>query len=430
MPKYRHEFRDPIHNFLTVSTDERDVIDSPPFQRLRYIHQLAFTFLVYPGATHRRFEHSLGVMELAGRVFDVLTRGKQHPKVQEYIPPDEKLQYWRNAVRMGALCHDLGHMPFSHAAEDLIENGYHHERLSAGIITDESMRALWNAFPLRPDDIAKIAVGPSKWPGGASEYTPWDKVMTDIVTGDALGVDRIDYLLRDSWHAGVAYGRFDHYRLLDTLRILPSPVDDRPVIGIEQGGIHAAEALQQARYFMFSQLYLHRVRRAYDLHLRDFLSAWLPGGRYSTDIAKHLEMTDNEVLAAIHAAARDETSPGHFAARRIVRREHFAVLYSRRAEDLAISLDPEKAIYDAAVEEFGDDVKLDGYRQESQSVGFAVLRDDNSVVSSLQESEILNHIPGAAAGFVFIVPERLEEGRKWLAEKHETILRQRREEEQ
>ena len=74
VPKHRHEFRDPIHTFVTVSSDERDVIDSGPFQRLRHIHQLATTYLVYPSATHRRFEHSLGVMELAGRGFDIVTR--------------------------------------------------------------------------------------------------------------------------------------------------------------------------------------------------------------------------------------------------------------------------------------------------------------------------------------------------------------------
>lgn len=331
---------------------------------------------------------------------------------------------------MGALCHDLGHVPFSHAAENLLAGNYHHEQLSVDLILDPSMRSIWDAFPLRAEDVAKVAVGPSKWLGGAAAYSPWDKLMTDIVTGEAFGVDRIDYLLRDSLHAGVAYGRFDQYRLIDTLRVLPSASADRPTVGIELGGIHAAEALQQARYFMFSQLYLHRVRRAYDLHLRDFLSKWLADGQYSIEIDDHLEMTDNEVLVAIHTAARNADAPGNEPARRIVRREHYAVLYSRRAEDLKVSLDPEKAIYEAAVKEFGDQVRLDAYRQESQSVDFAVVRSDGSVVSSLQESEILNHIPGAAAGYVFIVPERKSEADAWLKAHHDVILREGREEEQ
>jgi HD superfamily phosphohydrolase len=285
------------------------------------------------------------------------------------------------------------------------------------------MQKYWTAFPLNADDVAKVAVGPSKWPGGASEFTPWLKLMTDIVTGDAFGVDRIDYLLRDSLHAGVAYGRFDHYRLIDTLRILPSPVDDRPVIGIEIGGIHAAEALQQARYFMFSQLYLHRVRRAYDAHLRAFLKAWLPDGRYKIDLDSHLGITDNEVLVAIHRAAADESLPGHDPARRIVERDHYRVLYERRAEDRKRVLNPEKAVHHAAARHFGEEaVSLDVYRQGSQSIDFAVLRDDDTVVSSLQESEILNRIPGATALYVFVVPEKRVEAKAWLAENLEAIL--------
>src|SRR5437868_1269260 len=176
--KHQHEIRDPIHNFVRVSADEVAAINSRPFQRLRNIHQLAFTYLVYPGATHRRFEHCLGVMELAGRVFDVLTKSQRHSKVAEIFEPEEQLSYWRSVVRMGALCHDLGHMPFSHAAEDLLERDYHHELLSVDIIRSPLMQKYWTAFPLNADDVAKVAVGPSKWPGGASEFTPWLKLMT------------------------------------------------------------------------------------------------------------------------------------------------------------------------------------------------------------------------------------------------------------
>src|SRR5439155_3625141 len=89
--KYTHEFRDPIHTFISVRTDERRVIDSMPFQRLRNIHQLALTYLVYPGATHKRFEHSLGVMELASRIFDVVTNPQNifDDSVRKIVPDDE-----------------------------------------------------------------------------------------------------------------------------------------------------------------------------------------------------------------------------------------------------------------------------------------------------------------------------------------------------
>lgn len=142
--KHLHEFRDPIHTFISVRTDERRVIDSAPFQRLRNIHQLAMTYLVYPGATHKRFEHSLGVMELASRIFDVVTNPQNllDDTVRKIVPDEEGRRYWKSAIRMAALCHDLGHLPFSHAAEkELLPNGYNHERLTVDLTKDARDRS-------------------------------------------------------------------------------------------------------------------------------------------------------------------------------------------------------------------------------------------------------------------------------------------------
>src|SRR3984893_8951863 len=109
MTKHIHEIRDPIHVFVRLDSDEREVLNSEPFQRLRHIHQLALSYLVYPGATHRRFEHSLGVMELAGRVYDVVTDPESvtDESVRAVIPTRTTLNYWRRALRMAALCHDV-----------------------------------------------------------------------------------------------------------------------------------------------------------------------------------------------------------------------------------------------------------------------------------------------------------------------------------
>src|SRR5205807_1153099 len=177
------------------------------------------------------------------------------------------------------------HLPFSHAAEhELLPAGWDHERLSVAVIQSEPMRAIWKSMkpPLDPDDVMKIAVGlkARKYPETKDlEFTDWELLLAEIVVGNAFGVDRMDYLLRDSHHAGVSYGRFDHYRLIDTLRILPkAPDGGEPTLGVEQGGLHSAEALILARYLMFSQVYLHPVRRIYDIHLQDFLREWLPGG--------------------------------------------------------------------------------------------------------------------------------------------------------
>lgn len=421
LPKYEHEIRDPIHTFIRVTGDERRIIDSRPVQRLRDIHQLALTYLVYPGATHRRFEHSLGVMDLAGRVFDVITRHEnRRNNTREFFPPDGQLGYWRTVVRMGALCHDLGHIPFSHGAEDLLPDGYHHEHLSVDLIMSDVMDPLWQTMtpPLKPRDVAKVAVGLKAWPFDPKEFSPWDELMTEIVTGNAFGVDRIDYLLRDSVHAGVAYGRFDHHRLIDSLRILtwPDPdKNDKPVIGIERGGMHAAEGLQLARYFMFEQLYYHRVRRALDLHLKQFLREWLPNGRYPIDLASHLKLTDNDVLVAMRDAAADRDAPGHDPATRILNRRFYRVLYSPAADDYNITFKPTDAIFDAAVNEFSADlVRKDRHLPEAKPMEFAVERADEEVTSSVRESQVLGRIPAARFDYVFIVKEKYEEAKRWL----------------
>ncbi|MDN5345330.1 MAG: uncharacterized protein PWQ18_1444, partial [Clostridia bacterium] len=171
MVKEFHEIRDPIHTFIRLDSDERRVLNSWPFQRLRYIHQLAMTYLVYPGATHRRFEHSLGVMELASRVYDVITREENLiAEARDLFPEianEDKRRYWKRVLRMAALCHDMGHLPFSHAAErDLLPSGWDHERLTAEIIRSKEMGAIWNNMspPLRDEDIIKLAIGPKKLP--------------------------------------------------------------------------------------------------------------------------------------------------------------------------------------------------------------------------------------------------------------------------
>jgi uncharacterized protein len=246
-------------------------------------------------------------MHLAGLVYDtVTTPANVHHLVKPYIPGDHQLEYWRRVVRLAALCHDVGHLPFSHAAEqDLLPNGWNHERLTYDLVVSAEMHdILMNSIPpIRPDHVAKIAIGPKKLSEFSDDlsFTDWKTLLSEIIVGDAFGVDRIDYLLRDAYHAGVVYGRFDHHRLLQTLRILPRTESDsrEPWLGVEVGGLEAAEAMSLARYFMYKQVYFHHVRRAYDIHLKDFLKDWMRGSYFPTTIGKHLEMTDNEVTAAM-----------------------------------------------------------------------------------------------------------------------------------
>lgn len=428
--KHEHEVRDPIHAFIHFDSDERRVIDSRPLQRLRHIHQLALSYLVYPGATHRRFEHSLGVMHLADHAFYNLTREQNISDDIRSLVPElghrDKLMYWRRVLRMAALCHDIGHLPFSHAAEDkLLPPGWDHERITRELILSEEMASIWNEMtpPLRSDDIVKLAIGPRK--AADLKFSRWETILSEIIVGDVFGADRIDYLLRDSHHAGVSYGRFDHYRLLETLRILPTPTSGEPALGVEWGGLQSAEALLIARYLIYSQVYFHQVRRIYDIHLRDFMSQWLPGGMFKTNVANHLAMTDNEVGAGLLSAAADSSKPGHDPAKRITFRKHFRVLYERNPEDLKKNARSGTAIFEAAQEKFGhDDVRHDQYVQKGGPHDFPVLMRDRSSVSSLALSKTLQAIPVVAIDYIFVCPEKLPEATKWLDENKTAIIGQ------
>lgn len=449
MPQNIQEIRDPIHNFIHFSPDERTVMDSRPVQRLRYIHQLALTYLIYPGATHRRFEHSLGVMELAGRVFDVITHSENiNDEIRANFPKitdQEFLSYWRKVLRIAALIHDIGHPPFSHAAEkELFPTGLDHEAMTKKLISSPEMRSIWKSLtpPLRTDDLLKIALGPKKLP--SETFTDWEAVMAEIITGDSFGVDRMDYLLRDAYHAGVAYGRFDHFRLIETLRILPPPpipqrseaqgelffgeivpeeLSIEPMLGVLHGGINAAEGLLLARYFMYSQVYFHRNRVVYNLHLRDFLKKWLPKGKLPTSCEKHLRMTDNEVTTAMLTAASNPEQKGHAQAKRIIDRAHFKTVYERNPEDIHHRPDAVKRIAAALQDEFGaDNVLISEYIEKGGPPDFPVQMKDGRKYSSMSVSPLLRELPVVATGYVFIEPSLRSAASQWLDDNHHKIL--------
>ena len=410
--KQSHEIRDPIHEFVKLDSDERRVLDSVPIQRLRHIHQLAMSYLVYPGATHKRFEHSLGVMELAGRVFNVITADHNiHSTVREVVPEiarSDSRDYWRKILRMAALCHDIGHLPFSHAAEkELLPKGWNHERITSELIHSDELGSVWQSMtpPLNPDHVAKVAIGPEKMPD--ADFSNWETLLSEIIVSDALGVDRTDYLLRDSHHVGVAYGRFDHYRLVDTMRVLPaSQQSDEPTLGVESGGIHSAEALLLARYFMFMQVYHHHVRTAYDLHLQQFLQVWLPCGQFPTEIDRLQSISDVDVLSALAEAVADTSAAGYEAADRIVNRKHFRRLYSQTRGDKALHENPLAEISWAAARKYGEEqVLTKSYRQAEPTSTFPVRNSDGAIVSSHTISEVSQRTPPVDVGVVLIAPE-------------------------
>jgi hypothetical protein len=429
MVKKYHEIRDPICNFIRLDINERNILDSQPFQRLRNITQLATTYLIYPSATHKRFEHSLGTLELATRVFDVITNPDNvyHDQIRDALKTED-LHIWRKTLRAAALCHDIGHFPFSHAAEELLPEGKTHETFTLKLILDsEISNILKDKLKLQPKDVAKLALKPKDYQkeDKTIEYSNFEAIMSEIITGDAFGVDRMDYLLRDSYHAGVAYGKFDQYRLIDTLRILPkSENESEPTLGIEEGGIHSAEAFCLARYYMFSQLYLHSVRRVYDLHLVDFLKKWLQGGKFQNDLEAHIRLTDNEVSAALLKAAKDNSESAHEEAKRLVYRKHFKKVYEVSKQDLEKNIDALQVLYENLINQYGvENIKKDNYGKKGGKLEFPVLDDDsNKIKNSTDVSDILCNTPDLTTNFIFANPEIKDEVKKYIEENKNSIL--------
>lgn len=299
--------RDPVHGFLHADPLEAALVGSRPVQRLRYIHQLGFSYLVFPGAEHSRFSHVLGAMHLAGRVYDALAEasGGMLPQGPDARP--------RRLVRAAALLHDAGHAPFSHSAEDLFEDGIDHEEMTRRLLGMEEIREIFDAHGdgLAPGDVAALLAGR----GGRQE-----KLLFQIVSGE-LDVDKMDYLLRDSLYCGVQYGRFDLDRLLDTMRPLEDPETGELGVGVEEGGVHALEGLVMARYYMFTQVYFNVTGKAMELHLNEWLRE--RGRRWSSDPQVFLEEDDVTILQAL----RDSDSPH---ARGITRREYFPLAFETR----------------------------------------------------------------------------------------------------
>lgn len=405
--KDRHEIRDPIYGFIHVLNSERSLIDSRAFQRLRHIHQLALTSLIYPGATHRRFEHSLGVMHLAGRVFDTVV-DNMRPEVRERLTPEmgENPKQWRLIVRAAALLHDIGHLPFSHAAEELLlPEGVSHETLTVKLLKEKELSGILTEMPFsaKIDQVVKLAVGTKDAPKGLA-FSDWETILAEIITGSAFGVDRLDYLMRDSYHAGVAYGSLDYLRLTDCLRILPFPEEGEDLdeaklkLGVTHSGLYSAEALVMARHWMFSQVYFHRLRMLYDEYLCRYLIALFGENGYPTSTDEHLKWTDNEVFARLREAALEPSAPGHEWARRIAERDHHILIKSISTEKWV----REEAFIKEAVSklkaEFGDDKILLIKRDKEAAVeDFPVEMQGGEVRNSVLLSNPLSEAPRAFA---------------------------------
>ena len=287
------EIRCPIYGFVTLDKWELDIISEPAFQRLRRVRQLAWTDTVYPGAMHTRFEHSLGVMHMATMLYDGIVARSAGMLREEYGFDEAGMQRHRKLIRLAALLHDVGHGPFSHAAEELVpvkegeknQRLWRHEEYSIAIIKnqlkdvieDHKMNINYN---ISANEIAGLIEGGVS-AGGA---LLWHELISS-----QLDADRMDYLLRDSYHSGVEYGKYDWRRLVNSVELVREVETGGLRFGVADGGRHAAEAMIIARYMMFSQVYFHKTRVIVDYHLQQAVREMLPDGKFPPPVGGGLD---------------------------------------------------------------------------------------------------------------------------------------------
>jgi HD superfamily phosphohydrolase len=243
MPRnYWGEIKDPVHGYVYITEEEKEIIDSFPVQRLRRLRQLAGAEYVYPGANHTRFEHSVGVMYLAGKVLE-------NPNIFQHISEEEV-----EIVRIAALLHDVGHGPFSHVFEHLLDKelGKTHEDMTYWIITNSELKEAIKKFGFNPEEIGKLAVGRLQKP---------KKAFLDQIISSAVDVDKLDFVVRDTHHTGAEYGYVDIFRLIHALDVLGEN------LAVDLGALSALESLIIARIESFKSIYFHRVGRAAQIML-------------------------------------------------------------------------------------------------------------------------------------------------------------------
>ncbi len=351
--------RDPIHGSIRLSPGELMVVDDPVFQRLRAIKQLGFAENAFPGATHNRFSHGLGAMELAGQMFDRLL-----PE-EAGLVPDADRRRLRQIARLALLLHDIGHPPASHASEmamplraalglachrpDEHAPQATHEDYTVKLLVDSSVGAtISQAFGDDGIDGATIAhLINGRFPDEADKFVvagiDFCPMLSQLVSGD-MDADRMDYLQRDSYFAGVSYGKFDQPWLLENLRV--HVADNRAHVALTHRALFAFEDFLLSRYHMFLSVYLHRIPVGYESMLARYYAECPDEFPIPSDPEAYLHVDD----IALWSALRASSNPW---AQRIVRREGFSVALETNTAEAGFDLTLMRAaLTEAGIEHF------------------------------------------------------------------------------
>ena len=271
MKKNYSDIVDPIHDFIRVYDHELKIIDNPIFQRLRRIRQLSGAHLTYPAAQHTRFEHSLGVMHIASQAGQALN--------EKGILKSTDI----DVLRLAGLLHDIGHGPFSHLFEEVIQQKkFSHEDFGKEIILKSEIGDTLSKNGYDKRLITKIAFGDSKL-----------QYMNEIISG-ALSADMMDYLLRDGYFTGAEHAQIDHKRITQSLDV------HKKKLALERSALYSFESMMHSRYQMFKAVYFHKTVRAAEVMLLEALRLSDDEfGFTSFNINEYVKLTDEYVLSTL-----------------------------------------------------------------------------------------------------------------------------------
>ena len=263
---------DPIHDFVRVYDNELKIIDTPIFQRLRRIRQLSGAHLIYPGAQHTRFEHSLGVMHIASMAGQALA--------EKGVVSFDDIQN----LRLAGLLHDIGHGPFSHLFEEIFEEKrkISHEDLGRDIILKTEIGDIISKNGFDKKLITKLAFGDSKL-----------QFMNEIISG-VLSADIMDYLLRDGYFTGAEHAKIDHHRLTHSLDVYKNK------LALDKSSLVNFETMMISRFQMFKAVYFHKTVRAGEVMLLEAMDlAEGELGLSSMNLDEYLQLSDDVILAKL-----------------------------------------------------------------------------------------------------------------------------------
>jgi uncharacterized protein len=272
---------------------------------------------VYPGATHTRFEHSLGVMDMGSRVFDALVRRHRNEIAEDLkqVPElaEDTIAKARQVIRLMGLLHDIGHPAFAHAGEAAIPGKKTHEDVSVHAIENHLCQLINSTFFEGAASVLVRLINKSE-----------DLAFLGQLVSGELDVDRGDYLLRDSLHCGVSYGLYDSNRLIESLTLVSDDESGRLQLALDRGGEHTFEAMILARYQMSTQVYFHKIRRIYDHYIEEYCRLWGPENYTNLD-----DVLEHDDLSLTVEIRRDAKSDGlkKLWAERIVLRKHHRVVH-------------------------------------------------------------------------------------------------------